>query len=125
MLFPAGSMFVGMYDTAAFKMSILKNDAAANQACANIIPNDQVEILWLYVVLQIMKPHFLERRRGCRQKNLNLGMIKEFEIPFPPKEEQTSFVHFFEQATKSKNAASQTLDDLAMTQKALMRQYLG
>ena len=35
-LFKAGSMLVGMYDTAAFKMGILKKLQASNQACACI-----------------------------------------------------------------------------------------
>ena len=39
-LFPKGSLLVGMYDTAALKMSILDRPAAFNQAIAGIKPND-------------------------------------------------------------------------------------
>lgn len=91
-IFPKGSMLVGMYDTAAFKISILKENSSSNQACANIIPNSSIEIEWFYSFISFSKEHYLRQRRGVRQKNLNLGMIKEFELPLPPKSKQSEFV---------------------------------
>jgi len=101
-LFKAGSLLIGMYDTAAFKMGILKEDSASNQACACITPNDEVNIIWLYYELQMMKEHFLSQRRGVRQKNLNLGMIKAFKIPIAKREQQDEFSDFVKQVNKSK-----------------------
>lgn len=49
-----------------------------------------------------MKEHFLSQRRGVRQKNLNLGMIKGFEIPIADRGKQDEFVCFAEQVDKSK-----------------------
>ena len=124
-LFPAGSMLVGMYDTAAFKMGILKWSSASNQACACIEPNNSIDIVWLYHVLQIMKPHFLEQRRGIRQKNLNLGMIKSFQIPCASKPEQNRFAAFVTEVDKSKLAVKQSLEKLETLKKSLMQQYFG
>ena len=101
-LFKAGSLLIGMYDTAAFKMGILKEDSASNQACACITPNDEVNIIWLYYELQMMKNHFLSQRRGVRQKNLNLGMIKAFKIPIAKRDQQDEFSDFVKQVDKSK-----------------------
>ena len=101
-LFKAGSLLIGMYDTAAFKMGILKEDSASNQACACITPNDEVNIIWLYYELQMMKEYFLSQRRGVRQKNLNLGMIKAFKIPIAKREQQDEFSDFVKQVDKSK-----------------------
>lgn len=39
--------------------------------------NDRINIIWLYYELQLMKEYFLSQRRGVRQKNLNLAMIKD------------------------------------------------
>lgn len=91
-VFPSGSMLVGMYDTAALKISILQTDSASNQACANIIPNSLVNIEWLYSYIEYSKETYLLQRRGVRQKNLNLGMIKEFQLPLPPVKKQVEFV---------------------------------
>ena len=104
-MFKSGSMLVGMYDTAAFKMGILKEDSASNQACACIEPNESVDIVWLYYALSMMKDHFLSQRRGVRQKNLNLGMIRGFELPVSSKTEQMEFVEFVKQVDKSKVVA--------------------
>ena len=101
-LFRKGSLFVGMYDTAAFKMGIATSDCSSNQACANILPNKEVNVLWLYYILLEMKEFFLQNRRGVRQKNLNLGMIKGFEIPYATIDLQNKFATFVQQIDKSK-----------------------
>ena len=124
-LFPKGSMLVGMYDTAAFKMGILRKASTSNQACACIEPNEKVNILWLYYCLQIMKPYFMEQRRGIRQKNLNLGMIKSFQIPYGDYEQQCSFAAFVSQVDKSKLSIQSSLDQLETLKQSLMQEYFG
>ena len=101
-LFKEGSMLIGMYDTAAFKMGILKEASASNQACACITPNEKINIIWLYFELQMMKKYFLSQRRGVRQKNLNLGMIKSFEVPVADRILQDEFATFVYQVDKLK-----------------------
>jgi len=82
-LFPKGSLLVGMYDTAALKMSILDRDGAFNQAIAGIKPNNQIEMEFILHAVNAKKSKLLLERRGVRQKNLSLGKIKEIEIPLP------------------------------------------
>ena len=124
-LFKAGSMLVGMYDTAAFKMGILKEESSSNQACACIEPYSNVDIIWLYYELQLMKDHFLSLRRGVRQKNLNLGMIKGFEIPVPNYPCQRDFSSFVAQVDKSKVIVQKALDEAQLLFDSLMQQYFG
>lgn len=87
-LFPKGSLLVGMYDTAALKMSILDRDGAFNQAIAGVKPNDKIEVEYILHAINANKPMLLLERRGVRQKNLSLGKIKEILIPFPEPAEQ-------------------------------------
>lgn len=124
-LFPAGSMLVGMYDTAAFKMGILKKTSSCNQACACVIPNENINIIWLYYELYLMKEYFLSQRRGVRQKNLNLGMIKKFEIPVSKYEDQLIFADFVTQTDKSKATVQKALDETQLLFDSLMQQYFG
>ncbi len=114
-----------MYDTAAFKMGILKEDSASNQACACITPNDEVNIIWLYYELQMMKEYFLSQRRGVRQKNLNLGMIKAFKIPIAKRDQQDEFSDFVKQVDKSKVKVQKALDETQKLFDSLMQQYFG
>lgn len=108
-LFPSGSLLVGMYDTAAFKMGILQKESSCNQACACIIPSNKINVIFLYFELELMKNEFLKQRRGVRQKNLNLGMIKDFEVPYPSLELQNQFADFVKQVDKSKFIFEPTL----------------
>ena len=124
-LFKKGSLFVGMYDTAAFKMGIATKDCSSNQACANILPNEKANVLWLYYELLEMKEYFLRNRHGVRQKNLNLGMIKSFEIPVPPLTLQNDFAAFVQQIDKSKSAVQKSLEKTETLYKSLMQQYFG
>lgn len=101
-IFPEGSMLVGMYDTAAFKISILREPSASNQACANIIPGELLDIEWFFSFIEFSKETYLRQRRGVRQKNLNLGMIKGFELPLPPIKEQRKFKVIAEKLINSK-----------------------
>ena len=107
-LVPAGSMFVGMYDTAAFKISILTKDSASNQACANIVVNKNVDIEWFYTYVEISKEHYLRQRRGVRRQNLNLGMIKAFELPLPPIEQQQKFAEVAKKVVRVRNKCCAT-----------------
>lgn len=93
-IFKKDSLLVGMYDTAAMKISILKEDSSCNQACANVECNELASVEWLYSYIAYAKDSYLSRRRGVRQKNLNLGMIRDFLLPLPPRDLQDEFVRF-------------------------------
>ena len=124
-LFNKGTLMIGMYDTAAFKMGILTEDSSSNQACANLNPKQGYNIVWLYYLFDIMKPIFLQERQGVRQKNLSLSKIKEFEVPFAPFELQEQFSAFVEQTGKSKFEIQKSLEKLETLKKALMQKYFG
>ena len=124
-LFNKGTLMIGMYDTAAFKMGILTEDSSSNQACANLNPKQGYNVVWLYHLFDIMKPIFLQERQGVRQKNLSLSKIKEFEVPFAPFELQEQFAAFVEQTDKSKLAIQHSLDKLELLKKSLTQEYFG
>ena len=120
----ANSLFIGMYDTAAFKLGITKTEAASNQACANVFPKED-NVIWLYFVLSIMRDEALKCRHGARQKNLNLGFIKSFPVPVPPLALQQSFAEKIQSIEKQKETIRASIAD---TQKLLdytMEKYFG
>ena len=124
-LFNKGTLMIGMYDTAAFKMGILTEDSSSNQACANLNPRQGFNIVWLYYLFDIMKPVFLQERQGVRQKNLSLSKIKEFEVPFAPFELQNQFADFVKQVDKSKVVVQEALDKTQLLFDSLMQKNFG
>ena len=91
-LFPKGSLLIGMYDTAALKMSILDRDGTFNQAIAGVKPNPKIDLIFILHAINAIKPEILNLRRGVRQKNLSLEKIKNIPISLPPLKEQQTIV---------------------------------
>ena len=112
-LFPKGSLLIGMYDTAALKMSIIDREATFNQAIAGVKPNGKIDLTFVLHSINSIKTELLHLRRGVRQKNLNLGIIKKIPIPFPPLYEQKRIVAILDKAfaaiTKAKANAERNL----------------
>lgn len=123
-LFPKGSLLVGMYDTAAFKLGILKTDGSSNQACANVALFED-NVIWLYYVLMLMKDEALKHRHGARQKNLNLGFIKDFTIPIAPLCFQQEFAEKIEAIEAQKKTIMKTIATLKALLNSRMDYYFG
>jgi type I restriction enzyme S subunit len=89
---PAGSILVAMYDTAALKSSITTVSASCNQAIAfaQLSPS-AADTVFVYFAIQAERERVLALRRGIRQKNLNLAMVREIAVPRAPLELQTEF----------------------------------
>jgi type I restriction enzyme, S subunit len=91
-IFPEGSLLMGMYDTAALKMSILDRDGTFNQAIAGAKPNNKIDLKFVMYAIRVIKPEILNQRRGVRQKNLSLEKIKNIPVVLPPLAEQRAIV---------------------------------
>ena len=123
-VFKANSLMVGMYDTAAFKLGILRKDSASNQACANIdLHSDNV--VWMYYLLSLMKEEALKHRHGIRQKNLNVGFIKSFVVPLPPLALQQEFASKIEAIEKQKELIKQSIAETETLFNSRMDFYFG
>ena len=100
-LFTKGTLLIGMYDTAAMKMSILTNDASCNQAIVGFKPKeDELNILFAKYQLEYLKEKILEQRQGARQKNLNLTKIKNIMIEYPPLKTQQKTVQYLDRLSQ-------------------------
>ncbi|MEV1109764.1 restriction endonuclease subunit S [Micromonospora sp. NPDC049751] len=89
---PSGSIMIGMYDTAALKTSIAAVECSCNQAIAFAsLDCTMADSIYIYFALRVGKEHFRRLQRGARQKNLNVGMIREMAIPLPPLTDQHQF----------------------------------
>lgn len=100
-IFPKGTLLIGMYDTAAFKMSILSNAGSCNQAIVGIRPNSNLfDSIYLLHQLTFLRPKVMELRQGVRQQNLNSTKIKELRIYLPKLSEQRKIATFIETIQK-------------------------
>jgi len=115
-----GSLLIGMYDTAALKTSITKIDSSCNQAIAfSKIDEDLGNTIFILFCIKISKQYFLNKRKGARQKNLNLSLIKSLKIINPSIILQNKFENIFARINNQKELvikSKQLLDELLQSQ---------
>lgn len=85
-LIPENSVIIAMYgqgDTAG-RVAINKIPLSTNQACCNLIINHEIaNYEYVYYALSTLYDKLVSLKNGGAQPNLNAGIIKEVEIPFP------------------------------------------
>ncbi len=89
-IYPVGSIVIAMYGQGATRgrCAVLGVPAATNQACAVLSPNSNYRTEYVFTKLMSEYDRLRGAARGGNQPNLNLSIIKDFEIPIPPKEVQ-------------------------------------
>lgn len=123
-LFPAGSLMIGMYDTAALKMSLLDRPGTFNQAIAGVKPSENINLVFLLHAINSIKPEVLAQRRGVRQKNLNLGKIRNILVPLPPLPEQERIVAILDEAFEAIDTAIANTETNLENARELFESYL-
>ncbi len=99
-LFPKGTVLVAMYGQGKTrgKAGLLGIEAATNQACAAILPSTELKPVFLYFQLGLMYERLRALGRGGNQANLNLGMVKSFEVLCPAYNDQERFAEIVRQS---------------------------
>ena len=93
-LCPKDSVLIALYGQGPTRgrVGMLGIDAAVNQACAAIYPNEGFNPWFVYYYLSGQYLPLRAMAQGAAQPNLNLSMIKGFCVPTPPLEEQETAV---------------------------------
>lgn len=105
-------------------VAIVDRDVAFNQQINALIPQ-QYETMFLYVLLQLLKPRLHEAASSALKCILNKGNLELFEAIVPSVELQKQFAAFVSEVDKSKLAVKQSLEKLETLKKSLMQQYFG
>ena len=88
-LIPANSVIVAMYGVTAGKSAIAKIPLTTNQACCNlIIDEEKAHYQYVYHFLKLQSDNLNKLANGGAQQNLNSIIIKKFKITLPSLEIQ-------------------------------------
>ncbi|MBI5752019.1 MAG: restriction endonuclease subunit S [Hydrogenophilales bacterium] len=92
-VFPVGTILVAMYGQGQTRgrSAVLGIPAATNQACAAILPSNNIDGAFLFCFLQTQYEQLRGMAHGGNQANLNLSMIKGLPITLPPLSVQKVF----------------------------------
>lgn len=109
-VFPVGTILVAMYGQGQTRgrSAMLGIEAATNQACAAILPSDKIIGEFLFCFLQTQYEELRGLAHGGNQPNLNLSMVKNYQVVLPPVGLQSVFKERFEEvvAIQSQQSAA-------------------
>lgn len=80
-IFPVNTVTMAMYGATVGKLGILKVESATNQACCNMVVDDnKADHRFLFYSLLNHREQLVGLANGAAQQNLNKGVIGDFEI---------------------------------------------
>ena len=122
----AGTILFTIFATLG-EVGILTIKACTNQAIAGITIKNQSEALtdYLYYFLKSKKSHVTALGRGVAQNNINLSILRNFEVPIPALSTQKQIVDVLDKAEKIIETRQQQLQQLDELVKARFVELFG
>lgn len=122
-LLPANTLLIAMYGQGKTRGRTAKLgiEATTNQACAALLANTEIEqdFIWKQLIIQYKELRSLGR--GGNQPNLNLNLVRQFEVIVPPDSMQREFVGIIKKIDNTKNILKQSMEDLENMFNSLMQ----
>jgi len=96
-VFPKGTLLIALYGATIGKLAFLGVDAATNQAICGIYKNENIDSHFLYNYLFYKKQKLVNQGIGGAQPNISQTILKNLDIPLPPKPTQQAIVSKIEE----------------------------
>lgn len=120
-LFKKGTILFTIFATLG-EVGILNIEATTNQAIAGIEVNkDIVNKEYLYYFLKSLKEKIERNGRGVAQKNINLSILRSYDILLPPLEEQERIVSILE---KAENAIEKRVESIKLLDELVKSRFI-
>lgn len=124
-LFNKGDILIAMYGQGNTRGRVAKLNlkATTNQACAGLVKKEGYIINneYIYNILLLLYEQLRSLGRGGNQPNLNLGMIREYEVPIPPIQLQNQFAEKVEAIESQKALMEESLKLMEDNYNSLMQ----
>lgn len=116
-LYPSGTILLAMYGDGVTRGRVarLGIEAAINQACAAIVPDERLNPDFLYQYLASSYEEIRSVGHGAHQKNLSAALVKRIRVPIPTPPEQATIalaISVADRRISSQRKAIATLDGL-------------
>ena len=114
-IYPKDTVLIAMYGATIGASSILKIEAATNQACAAFTKRDDIIPEYLYAFLESQQSRFINDAVGGAQPNISAGYLKEIDMPLIPIEEQQRIAALLDKVSDliaKRRAQLEKLEDL-------------
>jgi type I restriction enzyme S subunit len=127
-IFSKGTILMAMYGQGVTrgKVAVLGIDAATNQACAAIIPTNEIinnHFLFQYLIFRYELIRKLSNTGN--QENLNHDIIRSIQIPLPTHQEQKAIVDILSTWDQAIDKLQIIIVEKELRNKALIQQLIG
>lgn len=110
-LFPKGTVIYSIFATLG-AIAILDIEATTNQAIVGIVPdNKKIDTKFLFYCLKSERENILKKKSNATQDNINLGILRNHEIPVPLLPIQQKIVSILERAESLKQKREQSNEE--------------
>ena len=118
----SGAILMAMYGQGVTRgrVSVLGIDASCNQACAVIEVKDKEIVDWVYFFLKFSYDSIRGLAQGATQENLNLGLIRDIQIPIIERNKMVTTTNILKQIVSAKNDLEKCSEDLKATRLSLI-----
>ena len=108
------------------KCAIMTFDACFPDSVVGFIANPSiVKVEYVYFYFLWIQQALEDNAIGVAQKNINLGVLNNMNIPVPPIEQQNSFVEYVKKADAAKAIIKQEISGLEEMMDSKMDEYFG
>ena len=120
-LLESNAVLLAMYGATAGQVARLKVPAATNQAVLAITPKQKnIDLNFLYFLLEQSKDGLLDLCQGSGQPNLSNSLVKDFIIKLPPLREQKKIAEILTSHDESIASIKKVIAKLYMTRKSVI-----
>src|SRR5690606_13499760 len=126
-IFPINTILMAMYGqgNTRGRVSKLKIEATTNQACAAIIVNQDQNYNFIYQILVKSYDDLRNLSNEGGQKNLSLGIIKDFNIKLPSLPEQQKIADYLSTIDNKINLLEEKKAQLVLYKKGMMQKLFS
>ena len=124
-IFPVDTTLLAMYGATIGACSILKVEAATNQACAAFLPNKDIDASFFYYFLCSKREQFIKLGVGGAQPNISATILKKIKIYLPPLEEQKRIAAILDKASSLIDLRKQQLEKMDLLIKSKFIDMFG
>ena len=105
-------------------LAINKNAVTTNQGCKGLIPNNNLNVYFLFYFLKLSVDFLNNLGSGTTFKELSGTKLKEVEIPLPPFSEQQRIVKILDEVFKKNEKAKENTEKNLQNVRELFESYL-
>lgn len=113
-VFPISTILIAMYGQGLTRgrVGMLGVPATVNQACSALLPNNNINMNFLFAQLKLSYQRLRALGRGGNQPNLNLDLVKSFSVFVPRLSEQRKFALMADEVERQKSVYVIQLSEL-------------